>query len=101
MKINLKLKNNLKNKHQKIVSTSFATFEISFNYVLYTRVKHSLLASLQETFVMWHLHVSGIFKSDQDSWQIVLVLLKMLCRCVRGSYHDLLVNFATVVARRR
>ena len=50
---------------------------------------------------MWHLHVSGIFKSDQDSWQIVLVLLKMLFLCVRGSYHDLLVSFATVVARRR
>ena len=70
MKINLKLKNNLKNKHQKIVSSSFATFQISLNYVIYTRVKHSLLASLQETFVMWHLHDSGIFKSDQDSWQI-------------------------------
>ena len=39
-------------------------------HVLYTRVKHSLLASLQKTFVMRHVNVSGIFKSDQESWQI-------------------------------
>ena len=72
MKINLKLKNNFKKKHKrlKVVSTSSATFEISFKYILYTRVNHSLLASLQKIFVMWHLHVRGIFKPDQGSWEI-------------------------------
>ena len=27
-----------------------------------------------------------------------VVLLTVLCRCVRGSYHDLLVDFSSVVA---